>query len=203
MPSFKFPQIRISNLLMAMLCIAILLSWRNDRRKIIAEYDAILNPRPRWGNCQAEGPPDTPGSGDIATAWASKTPDGQREWLIAEYSKPLRPQAVEVHETYNPGAVTKVTGLDEQGMETLLWEGAENLPAGAKRNVSVFPVRVNKRFRRIKIYLDSPNFPGWNEIDAIGVKTASGKHWAVAVESSSSYANTNRYYTFGGYQINR
>ncbi|NQT13820.1 MAG: hypothetical protein HQ582_13790 [Planctomycetes bacterium] len=58
---------------------------------------------------QATGPPDTPRAGDIRTAWASASPDGQKEWLLLDYAKVVRPTAVAVHETYNPGAVYQVS----------------------------------------------------------------------------------------------
>ena len=66
----------------------------------------------------------------------------------------------------------------------------ELLPAGAARNVSKFNIQTKKRFRRYKIYIDSPSFPGWNEIDAIGVHTKRGTKWASRVSSSSSYGDS-------------
>ncbi|HEX5243530.1 MAG TPA: hypothetical protein VFW23_09750, partial [Tepidisphaeraceae bacterium] len=51
---------------------------------------AVPSRGPRaWGPEQATGKPDTwPRSGDIQTAWASKTPDGQPEWLELGYGPP-------------------------------------------------------------------------------------------------------------------
>src|SRR5688572_11549360 len=43
---------------------------------------------PSWSILQAVGPPDTPGAGDIVTAWASAQPDSQKEWLIFDYERP-------------------------------------------------------------------------------------------------------------------
>jgi hypothetical protein len=41
---------------------------------------------------------------------------------------------------------------------------------------------------QIKIYLDSPAVPGWNEIDAVALVDAQGKrHWARRAAASSSY----------------
>src|SRR5688572_12697187 len=68
-------------------------------------------PKRSWGPEQALGEPDTPGAGDITTAWASATPDEQKEWLICEYEKPVHAIFLRVHETYNPGALTKVTAI--------------------------------------------------------------------------------------------
>jgi hypothetical protein len=47
-----------------------------------------------WGPEQATGPPDTHQAGDIQTAWASLTPDQQKEWLLLEYAGPVVPEAV-------------------------------------------------------------------------------------------------------------
>ena len=47
-----------------------------------------------------------------------------------------------------------------------------------------FPVKT------IKVYIDSPAVPGWNEIDAVGLRDAEGKTaWAKTVEASSTYAS--------------
>ena len=66
---------------------------------------------PAWSVLQAAGPPDTPGQGDIVTAWASATTDGQKEWLLLDYARAVTPTKIDVHETYNPGALEKVRAL--------------------------------------------------------------------------------------------
>lgn len=146
-----------------------------------------------WGPEQATGKPDTwPSSGDIGTAWASQTPDGQREWLELTYKTPTRPIAVLVYETYNPGAVDRVTAYDAAGKEVELWSGADPTPAGQEKGVSVIPVHPAFDVSRIRIYLDSPKVPGWNEIDAVGLLNATGKTaWAASATASSSYADSS------------
>src|SRR5262245_13784780 len=94
-------------------------------------------PAPRaWGPEQATGKPDTPGAGDIVTAWASATPDGQDEWLLMEYAEPVVPTAVLVHETYNPGALVRVTAFRLDGEEVEVWKGKDPTPVGAGRGIS-------------------------------------------------------------------
>jgi hypothetical protein len=143
-----------------------------------------------WGPEQATGAPDTwPKSGDIGTAWASKTPDGQREWLELKYDSPIRPIAVLVYETYNPGALDRVTCYDAAGSEVELWAGADPTPVGKDRGISVIPVQPVAEFSRIRLYLDSPKVAGWNEIDAVGLLDESGQvHWATSATASSTYA---------------
>lgn len=147
-------------------------------------------PRP-WGPEQATGAPDTwPQSGDLQTAWASQTPDGQPEWLELNYSTPVRPTAVLVYETYNPGAVSRVTGFDAKGNEVELWSGDDPTPAGKEKGISVIPVHPDFDISRIRVHVDSPKVPGWNEIDAVGLLDEKGTtHWADSATASSTYAD--------------
>lgn len=144
----------------------------------------------QWGPEQATGAPDTwPRSGDIGTAWASKTPDGQEEWLQLGYSAPLLPAAVLVYETYNPGALTKITAVGDDGKETELWGGSDPTSAGSDKGISVVPIHPQSDVKRIKLYLDSPKVAGWNEIDAVGLVDEAGQtHWATSATASSTYA---------------
>lgn len=144
-----------------------------------------------WGPEQATGAPDTwPRSGDITTAWASNTPDGQREWLELTYATPVRPTAVLIYETYNPGAVDRVTAFNSDGKEFDLWTGSDPTPAGQEKGISVIPVHPEFELTRIRVYLDSPKVSGWNEIDAVGLLDDAGAtHWAASATASSTYAD--------------
>jgi hypothetical protein len=153
--------------------------------------DLTSAPRPRrpYGPEQATGPPDTPNPGDHGTAWASRTPDGQDEWLLLEYAEPLVPTAVLVHENYCPGSLNRVTVFNLAGEEVDVWKGKDPTPVGSPRGVSEVPFKVRFKTNRVKIYLDSRNVLGFNEIDAVGLRDAEGKtHWATAAEASSTYA---------------
>ena len=92
-------------------------------------------PRP-WGPEQATGAPDTwPNAGDLRTAWASKTPDDQQEWLELTYDAPIRPTAVLIYETFNPGAVNRITTYNAEGREFNLWSGTDPTPAGSEKGI--------------------------------------------------------------------
>ena len=141
-----------------------------------------------WSTEQATGKPDTPGSGDIVTAWASATQDGQQEWLICEYEAFQRPTAVVIHETYNPGAVFKVATVNDDNEEQVVWEGNDPTPRDQPRGISEIPIKSDIAIKKIKIYIDSPAVPGWNEIDAVGLRGANGEiQWAKHVEASSTF----------------
>ncbi len=143
-----------------------------------------------WGPEQATGKPDTwPNQGDIITAWASKTADGQQEWLVLEYARPVFLKEVHIYETFNPGAVYRVTAFDLAGQEIEVWKGKDPTAPGSGKGISKIASKKKVKTNRIKIYIDSPAVLGWNEIDAVGLVDQQGKtQWATAVDASSSYA---------------
>jgi hypothetical protein len=142
-----------------------------------------------WGPEQATGEPDTPMAGDIQSAWASKTPDGDDEWLLLEYAEPAVPTLISVHETFNTGALVRVTVFKLDGSEVEVWKGADPTAPNSGMGVSEIPVKVDFKTNRVKLYIDSKNVAGWNEIDAVGfTDDAKKQSWAVAAEASSTFA---------------
>jgi hypothetical protein len=149
---------------------------------------ATPQPKRAWGPEQVTGPPDTQEAGDQQTAWASRTPDAEDEWLMLEYAEPIQAKEIRVHETYNPGAVTRATAFKLDGTEVEVWKGKDP-SAGKDIGVSVLPFKGTFKTNRIKLYIESTKVPGWNEIDAVGLKDAKGKiFWAVNAAASSTYA---------------
>lgn len=134
--------------------------WANDARAS-SEYTESA-----WNARQATGPPDTPTAGDQQTAWASRLPDGGEEWLELTFAQPVRPIAVRVRETYNPGAVTKVEARDAEGRWHALWEGED----GGRECPRWWSPRfepVAWSTREVRLTLACHKVPGWNEIDAV------------------------------------
>ncbi len=148
------------------------------------------NGKRSWGPEQAIGEPDTDGAGDIVTAWASLTPDDDDEWLLLHFDRAIDARIVEIHETYNPGAVVKITAFNADGEEVLAWEGEDPTPTTEDRGISIIPIDIDFVTDTIKVYIDSPAVPGWNEIDAIGLHDKNGEVlWASNVECSTTYAD--------------
>ena len=153
------------------------------------DLTSVQRQKRSWGPEQAAGEPDTSMAGDIVTAWASASQDGQEEWLMLEYQDFITPTAVLVYETYNPGALYRVTAFKPDGEEVELWKGTDPTTTDAGMGVSEIPVKAAFKTNRVKIYIDSPNVPGWNEIDAVGLRDKNKTmHWAVAAEASTTYA---------------
>lgn len=143
-----------------------------------------------WGHEQAAGAPDTGQPGDIPSAWASKAPDGGEEWLKLDYDRLVDLQQINVVESHNPGAISKVVAVLSNGRESTIWEGTMDASASDELVSSAFPVSESLRARSVKVYLDTTRVPGWNEIDAVEIVGRDGsKQWASSSRASSSYAD--------------
>jgi hypothetical protein len=143
-----------------------------------------------WGPEQAAGPPDSEGAGDFQTAWASLTADSQKEWLECEYAEAVMPTALVVHANDAPGSLERVSVFDEAGKEIEVWTGTDPTPRTAARGTSVILIKTDFKVKKVKVYLDSPAVPGWNEIDAVGLRVKDKEEilWAMNVTASSTYA---------------
>jgi hypothetical protein len=142
----------------------------------------------RWGPEQALGPPDTRIAGDQTTAWASAAPDDQPEWLLLEFAEPVIATEAVIYETFNPGALSKVSEW-KAGQTRTIWEGADPFQVINGVGVATIPVKHAEPVQRLRLDFNSQSVPGWNEIDAVGLKTADGQvHWAVRAAASSTFA---------------
>jgi hypothetical protein len=141
----------------------------------------------RWGHEQAAGPPNTPLAGDEVTAWASRQADAGPEWLRVDYAQAVDVAEIRIRESYNPGAISRVTGV-VNGQEVVLWEGTAT--AGTAPCDFVVPVQSQLVAQSIVVHLDTARVPGWNEIDAVELVGKDGtRQWAQSANASSSYAD--------------
>ena len=153
--------------------------------------DVQTAPQRSWGPEQATGAPDTFEAGDRRTAWATATQDAPDEWLELAYDLAVPVDHVCIGETYNPGAVCKVSAFtaDDAEVETevVIWEGDDPTTEAPGEFIVVAEAEVVSR--RLKVYLDSVAVPGWNEIDAVELVGKDGsRQWAAAAQASSTYA---------------
>jgi hypothetical protein len=152
-----------------------------------------------WGPEQATGEPDTFEGGDMVTAWASLSTDDQQEWLALEYDQAVTIRTIVVYESFNPGALIKITALNADG-EKELWSGVDPSPRARGQleqgpqhlAVSTIELPAPAKANRIKLYLDSKSVRGWNEVDAVAlIGTDGSKHWATKAASSTTFAEQN------------
>jgi hypothetical protein len=147
-----------------------------------------------WSPERALGPPDTLRAGDLPTAWASATADGNDEWLELDFPQTVAPSEISVYESFNPGAIVRLCVFDESGDERACDQRPSITQPESDISVSTFaPPRAGMRTRRVKIYIDSRAVRGWNEIDAVRLIDGDGNtHWASATRASSWYGSGNR-----------
>jgi enterochelin esterase-like enzyme len=119
-----------------------------------------------WSARQACGKPDTDEAGDHPTAWASHEPDGGEEWLELTYRVAVRPERIRIHETFNPGAVSRIEAQDPDKKWRELWNGKD--PTSESPGVFDLALPAPEfATRRLRITVDSEAVKGWNEIDAV------------------------------------
>jgi hypothetical protein len=143
-----------------------------------------------WDHGQATGPPDTKEAGDIPTAWAPLNPRSGEQWLGLEYDKAVEIAEINIHETHNPGAVSRVTALMPDGKEKVLWQGtAGPVQEGEDSLETTLPVPPGTTASQIKVYVDTNRVQSWPEIDAVELVGTNGiRQWASKSSASSSYS---------------
>ena len=142
--------------------------WATAVLGFSSEY---ISSDPTYNAIQALGEPDTyPDYGDLPTAWASQGPDDQREFLELGYPDPAPINSVSIYETWNPGAVDKISVFNPNTAQWQeVWSGTA-APAGTTSRIftvrfpmTAFPVDA------VRIDVNSPAVPSWNEIDAVSI----------------------------------
>jgi len=110
---------------------------------------------------------------------------------VLEYATPVVPSAVLIHETWNPGAVSRIVAFTLDGKEKEIWTGTDPTPTDKDRGISEIKCKADFKTNRLKLYIDSKEVRGWNEIDAVGLLDGAGKtQWAIAADASSTSADS-------------
>ncbi|NMB11316.1 MAG: hypothetical protein GX977_03420 [Firmicutes bacterium] len=145
----------------------------------------------RWSAAQMVGAPDTyPRYGDIDTAWTTaymNTTDNV--WADLQYAEAIIVEKIEIYETYNPGAITKVELIDEAGSSYEVWRGDAWIAPKQSRILRISNTRVETPIKRVRLYLDCSKIPGYNEIDAVGITGRRPTQITYTAPTSSSYDN--------------
>ena len=176
-----------------------------DRQPIgvaIPEYDttrlpidpqqAVNNAPPKrsWGTEQVIGPPDTVRPGDAPTAWAPLKANAGKEWLAVGFEQAVDVAEVRIRETYNPGAISKVTAV-VNNEEVTLWEGTAEQSTTPRD--FVIPVADGVQTDSVVVHVDTTRVGSWTEIDAVELVGQDGtRQWANSATASSTFADKER-----------
>lgn len=125
-----------------------------------------------WSAEQALGPPNVyPIHTDSVLAWASLTDNGMREYLELGFDDPKPVDGVIIYETLYPGSVDTVYVKDPAGHWMTVWTGtATPQPLMARAFEVSFPLTAFN-VSQVRIAMNSPAVPYWNEIDAVALVT--------------------------------
>ena len=133
--------------------------WASTVRGFSSQYS-----NDDWSARRALGPPDVfPAVGDQPNAWASQLPDAPTEFIEVGFATPQHTSAVQIYETFNPGAISHVELIGEHGTTPIAVNATSDQP---------FVLQISctaENIVAVRITLDSASVPGWNEIDAIGL----------------------------------
>jgi hypothetical protein len=149
-----------------------------------------------WAAAQAVGAPNTFACGDYATAWASATSTEQAS-LTVNFDVPVVPSQINIHQSYNPGAITGID-LIVAGSGDLL-EVTNSADPGGVPCPGVLTVDIlgdTDPVNGVIVYLDQSKMGNWNEIDAVELvgDAASGVEvsmWAEYAEATSQFSNSS------------
>lgn len=129
-----------------------------------------------WSASRALGPPDVfPAGGDQVNAWASAGADDRVEYLELGLERPASLSAVEIFETFNPGAVTQVELIAESGRRIVVGQRAPAATGSPAHKHRIDFTCTAERIVAVRLTIDSPSVPGWNEIDAVGAQPCTAR----------------------------
>jgi sugar lactone lactonase YvrE len=114
----------------------------------------------------ATGPPDVEGCRSSEQAWAPVAPD-TRETLELTYSMPVFASQVHVYQSHQPGAITQIELLDEQGDYTTVYTSTATLNSECPSVLNVQFQPTLSRIIGVRLTLDQRKEANWIEIDAV------------------------------------
>jgi len=120
-----------------------------------------------WSAAQATGPANTEQCGDARTAWSTLEPTSVGT-LNLYFAQLVLPTEVRVHQTFNPGYVTRVDLADIYGKTHTIYEAVPQINPQCPF-VLVIPVKdADYATNTVTVYLDqSGSTSGWDQIDAV------------------------------------
>ena len=140
--------------------------WATSVRAVSSEYSPDA-----WNAQNVLGPPDVyPAYGDIRKAWASREQDAAEEFIEVGFAQPMRASALQVVQTFNPGAIATVELITASGQIVQIHGPANSYTPGSTSRIDMLSTEcTDEPIVAARVSLASGAVPGWNEIDAIGL----------------------------------
>ena len=139
--------------------------WASSVRGVSTQYTAD-----QWSANRVLGAPDVfPAHGDNVNAWASLGADDREEWIEVAFAQPTHASAVEVYETFNPGAVSAIELVTASGKRFTAYEAVPGGRGPVANKLRAELGCTSEAIAAVKVTLASPRVTGWNELDASGL----------------------------------
>ena len=122
-----------------------------------------------WDVTNILGTPNVyPGCGDIAGTWAPSTQDNQREFVEVRFPSPAAINRIYIYETCGPSAVDTVYIWNPN---TSAWQPvyAQTASLTSCRILNIALPLTSFPVSKVRIAVNAPLIPGWNEYDAVGI----------------------------------
>jgi hypothetical protein len=143
------------------------IQWASTVRGFSTQYSASS-----WAADRVLGAPDVfPAHGDLANAWASRGADDADEWIEVGYAQPVRVRAIDIFETYNPGAITAIDMITASGEHITAYQASPSAKGQVSSKLHVDVACTDEPIVAVHVRLASRQVSGWNELDAIGVSS--------------------------------
>lgn len=141
---------------------------------VVINFSSEYNPSPAsYSTSRVLGKENVyPNYGDSGNAWASDTDDDIREFLVLGFDTVQTVKIIEIYETMKPGAIDTVY---IRNANTQTWErvyskpAITNLPDVARKFTIFLALETTYLVDAIRIAINSPAVPYWNEIDAVAI----------------------------------
>lgn len=135
-------------------------------RQWAAEASASSFYAPDYDPEGATGPPAVQGCQDSPDAWASADPNGL-ETLELRYRRPVFAVGVIVHQSYNPGFISKIELIDERGEVSSVYSAAPRLAETCPLALEVSFAQTLSPVVAVRLTVDQRTGANWSEIDAV------------------------------------
>lgn len=141
--------------------------WADKLGAFSSEYGPGM-----WGANQATKAPNVyPAAGDEPNSWAQAMEDTAGEFITVEYTNPVVAEAVWIYQTFNPGAISKVTITTAAGPKEI-YNNANPKTIGGCAHILSVSTKTCSPVSAVRIDLASDKVVGYNEIDAVGLLPA-------------------------------
>lgn len=148
--------------------------WASRVVAFSSEYQDPKMPK-QYGAAQVTGKPSKlPLFGNSPCAWRpSQDDNASGEWIKVAYVQPQPVKQIAIAENMNAGTITRIYAYDAQDKEYLLFENKKDTSRVVGRMFNVFVKETPYKVAAIKIMMNTSRIKGVNQIDAIGISSAS------------------------------